>query len=239
MTTAPPLDPTATIGEAFGIYKQYAGILLPLSFGLFAIQAVLAVIFAGSAIGTLLALITSLILGIIFQGAVVELARDVQDGTLDSSVGQLLSAITPIIGVLFVVGLLNGIAVIFGLVLLVIPGLFVLTIFAVVGPVTVVERPGIFAAFSRSRELVSGSGWQVFALILFNFVLGFGLGLVGGIIGAIGGDAGGVIATWVVNSLLVPATALIIAVAYLRLRDLKGDKPVPTGVATPQGPQAI
>lgn len=230
------LDPSATISEALEIYKANANILLPLAFGLFAIQGVLAFIFAGSVIGSLITVVVGTILGIIFQGAVIELARDVQDGTLDSSVGQLLSAISPVIFPLFLVGLLNGIAVAVGLVLFIIPGLFLLTIFAVVGPVTVVERPGVIAAFGRSRRLVSGSGWQVFALILFNFVIGFILGAVGGLLGAAGGDLGAAIVSWVINALLVPLTALVIAVAYLRLRDVHGEPPVNTGAASPAGP---
>lgn len=239
MSSTQRLDPSSTIGQAFDIYKRYAGILLPLSFGLFAIQAVLVLVFAGSSLGTVIALVTSTILGIIYQGAVVELARDVQDGELDSSVGQLLSAVTPIIGVLFVVGLLNGIAVIIGFILLIIPGFIVLTLFAVVGPVTVVERPGILAAFSRSRALVSGNAGPVFGLILFNFVLSIGAGLVAGIIGAGAGEAGGAIVQWVVTALLTPITSLVIAVAYLRLRDVHGEAPVNTGVATPQGPRPV
>ena len=238
MSTA-PLDPTATIGQAFDIYKRYAGVLLPLAFGLFAIQFVLVLIFSGSALGTILALITSTILGIFFQGAVVELARDVQDGELDSSVGELLKAITPILLTLFLVGLLQGILITLGLILLIVPGLIVMTFLAVVGPVVVVERTGVFEAFSRSRELVRGSGWPVFALILFNFVLGFGAGLVGGILGSAGGDVGTAAVNWIVSALLVPATSLVIAVAYLRLRDVHGEAPVNTGVATPQGPQPI
>lgn len=236
--SAPPaLDPSATISQAFQIYRDHAGVLLPLAFGLFAIQAVLGLLITDNALGAAVAALAGVVLGIVFQGAIVELARDVEDGTLDSSPGQLLTAITPVILPLFVVGILNAIAVGIGLVFLIIPGLFLLTIFAVVGPATVLERPGIFRAFGRSRELVRGSGGPVFALILFNFVLGLLASGIGSAIGAAGGDAGRVLIGWIVSSLVAPATALVVAVAYLRLRDIHGEKPLPTGVATPDGPR--
>lgn len=233
---ARPLDPSSTIGQAIDVYKSNFGVLFPLALGLFAIQLVLALALSGSTVGTIVAVITNIVLGIVFQGAVIELARDVEDGTLDSSVGQLLSSVTPVIIPLFLVGLVTGIITALGFVAFILPGLFFLTIFAVVGPVTVIERPGVFAALSRSRALVKGSGWQVFALILFNFVVGFLLGALGGLLGAAGGDVGAAIAQWIVNALLVPLTALVIAVAYLRLRDVHGEPPLNTGTATPAGP---
>ena len=239
VTTAQPLDPSATIGKAFAIYKEHAAVLLPLAFGLFAIQAIVSYALRGSVTGALIGAIVTAIVGIVFQGSVVELARDVEDGTLDSSPGQLITAIGPVILPLFLVGLLGGLMIGIGFVFLIVPGLFLATIFAVVGPVTVLERPGVIAAFGRSKALVAGSGWPVFGLILFNFVITFAVGIVAGIIGAIGGDAGGALLTWIASAIVAPATALVIAVAYLRLRELNGEAPLPTGVATPGGAQGI
>ena len=41
----------------------------------------------------------------LFTGMVVELVADVQDGRRDSSPGQLLRAVTPVLGQLILVGL--------------------------------------------------------------------------------------------------------------------------------------
>ena len=57
-----------------------------------------------------------------------------------------------------------------GFILLIIPGLFLIVIWSVVAPVVVLERPGVFAAFGRSRELVRGNGWNVFAVIVLVFL---------------------------------------------------------------------
>lgn len=231
--SARSIDAGGTITQAVSVYKDNAGVLLPLAFGVFAIQGVLAFLIGGTSIGALITVVTGTILGLFFQGTVVELARDVEDGTLDSSIGQLISAVSPVIFPLFLVGLLFGILTVIGFIAFIIPGFLVLTFFAVVGPVTVIERPGVFAAFSRSRKLVSGSGWAVFGLILFNFVVGV---LAGVLAGAVSTGVVGAILTWVINALLVPLTALVIAIAYLRLRDAHGEPPLNTGAATPTGP---
>lgn len=231
----PTLDAGNTISTALTTYRNHAGVLLPLAFGLFAIQALVALVLGGNFVGIAVALILATVLGILFQGAVVELARDVEDGTLDSSVGQLISSVVPAIVPLFFVGLLSGLAIAIGLVFLIVPGVILMVLLAVVGPVTVIERPGVIAAMTRSRELVKGSGGPMFGLILFNLLLS----VIASSIGGSAGGTGGVILTWIASSLVAPATALVIATAYLRLRDVHGEAPIPTGVATPDGPRPI
>ena len=73
------------------------------------------------------------------------------------------------------------------------PGLILLTIWAVIAPAIVVEDKGVFEAFGRSRELVRGDGWQVFGAIMLAFLIVFAVGLVASIIGAAIGDVGRVI----------------------------------------------
>ena len=60
-----------------------------------------------------------------------------------------------------------------GLVLLVVPGLFLITIWAVIAPVIVLERAGVFESFGRSRHLVKGNGWQVFGVLVILFLSPF------------------------------------------------------------------
>lgn len=55
--------------------------------------------------------------------------------------------------------------------LLVIPGLYLLTVWSVYAPVVVLERPREFRALERSRELVRGNGWRVFAVVFIAWVL--------------------------------------------------------------------
>ena len=55
--------------------------------------------------------------------------------------------------------------------LLIIPGLILLTIWAVFAPAIVIERIRVIDAFGRSRELVRGNGWPVFGVIIVAFLI--------------------------------------------------------------------
>ena len=85
-----------------------------------------------------------------FAAFVVDLVADVRDGERDFGVGRLFSsasdAVLPLIGN----GILFAIAVTVGLVLLVVPGLFLLTVWAVAPAAVVAERRGAIEAFGRS-----------------------------------------------------------------------------------------
>src|SRR4051812_12945750 len=157
-TAATPqsIDPGSVIASAFDIYKRHFAVLIGAALVVFAVEALL--VLALGWVGAIL----SIVVGTFFNGMVVELVRDVQDGRLDASVGDLFRSVAPVVLPLIAVSFLAGIGIAIGLVLLIVPGLFLLTIWSVVAAVTVVERPGVFPAFARSRELVRGYGWQVF-----------------------------------------------------------------------------
>ena len=111
-----------------------------------------------------------------FQGMVVEAAHDIMDGRRDHTVGTLLSSVRPVLVTLVLTGIVAGIAIGIGFILLIVPGLFLITIWALAAPVVVIERKGVMDSLARSRGLVRGHGWQVFAvivvLLLLNIVLG-------------------------------------------------------------------
>lgn len=223
--TAPSskLDPGAVIGEAFRIYGQQASVLLPAAFALYAVQLLAVLALTSSVVGSVILSLVTAVLGTLYTGAVVQLVVDVQDGKRDSSLSELVSSVTPVLVPLILVSLLAGLLVVLGLVLLIVPGLIVMTLLAVVGPVTVRERPGVIAALSRSKALVTGSGWQVFAVILFVFALSIGVGSVTSGLGGGAGTTGGAIVRWIGSALLAPASALATAVMYLRLLDVRGE----------------
>jgi hypothetical protein len=56
-------------------------------------------------------------------------------------------------------------------ILLLIPGLIVMTMWWVYIPAIVVERKSIFESFGRSNELTSGSRWAIFGLIFIVYTL--------------------------------------------------------------------
>src|SRR5262249_16303357 len=148
--------------------------LLGTALVLFGIQFVLQLLIPGSGLALL---IVSLALGVLYQGMVVQLVQDVQDGRRDHSVGELIRSVDAVFWPLITVSILFTIAVGIGFILLFVPGLILMVIWWVVAPVTVLERPGVLPAFGRSRDLVRGNGWNVFAVILLVFLAVAGINI--------------------------------------------------------------
>lgn len=221
------LDIGDVVSKVFRIYREYAGVLLPAAALLFVVEGLFNILtLQGSGWGLLAALV-SLVLSTLYTGMVVELVNDVRDGRLDHTVGGLLSAASPVILPLIAVSILAGIGIAIGFILIIIPGLILMTIWSVVAPVVVLERPGVFAAFGRSRRLVKGNGWHVFGVILLFILIYFVIGIVLGAIGAALGDAGRVILGYVGSVITAPLVALAAAVLFFELRIAHGE---PAGV---------
>ena len=183
---------------------------------LYAVQFVIYLIVPGGA-GVALAILLAA-LSILYQGMVVKLVQDVQDGRRDNSVGDLVRSVEPVFWPLVAVSILFGLGVGIGFILFIIPGLFLLVIWSVVAPVTVLERPGVFRAFGRSRELVRGNGWNVFGVIVLVFLAVLVVSVAAGIAADSLGSAGRALVQWIVNAALAPVTALSASVLYFALR---------------------
>jgi len=93
---------------------------------------------------------------------------------LRTLVGRGVSAMLPLLGLTVVQGLI----IFIGLIALVIPGLFLLTIWSVASPVLVMERLSISMAFRRSSALTKGRRWAVLGLVLIYIVLALVIVLV-------------------------------------------------------------
>jgi hypothetical protein len=220
------LDVARVFERIFQIYRDQFTLLIPAALVVFVPVALISgLIYAGdiSIFGVLIVAALATIATYWFQGMVVEAAQDILDGRRDHSVGSLLRSVTPVIAPLIVVGILAGIAIGIGLILLIVPGLFLLTIWAVVAPVVVLERKGAIDAFGRSRELVRGNGWQVFGVIVVLFLLQV---IVSQVVQAIADGISDSFASYAVADLIVrllvaPLSALAAAVLYFELRGRK------------------
>jgi hypothetical protein len=222
------LDVARVFERIFAIYRDQFTLLIPAALVVFVPVALLSgLIYAGGVtiLGALLVAAIATIASYWFQGMVVEAARDILDGRRDHSVGSLIRSAAPVVGPLVVAGILAGIGVGIGLILLIVPGLFLLTIWAVLAPVIVIERRGAIDAFGRSRELVKGHGWQVFGVIVVLFILQF---IVAAVIQTIADGVSDSFASYAVADLLLrlliaPLTALAAAVLYFELKALRGE----------------
>lgn len=234
------LKPGAVIGSALEIYGAQVWVLIPAAAIVFAIAVVARILFTGNAIA--LVSLVSLMLATFYQGMVVELVGDIQDGRRDSSVGQLFRSVTPIWPALIGLSILVAFAVTIGFVLLIVPGVYLMTIWAVAAPALVIERRGIGAAFGRSRELVRGHGLPVLWMILLVFLLALLVGVVVSILASGLGNSGVAVVQWAADVIISPFTALVGAVMYFSLRRLHGEQAASTpggerDAAPPDGEQ--
>jgi hypothetical protein len=213
--TVQPISPGAIVSRIWEIYRDQFSVLVSTAVVLFSIQFVLTLVLSTAAAFALAILFWAL--SILYQGMVVELVKDIQDGRRDHSIRDLIRSVEPVFWPLAAVSVLFGIGVGIGFVFLIVPGLILLVIWSVVAPVTVLERPGVFAAFGRSRQLVHGNGWNVFAVIVVVFlsvlVVSVGVGLLAGSLGSVGRA----FVQWALDSALAPITALSASVLYFAL----------------------
>jgi hypothetical protein len=209
------------VGEAFAIYRENVGALLGSAIVVFLVVGSLSALLESTdsvALGLIAALI-GLAGHALYTGFVVKLVQDVRDGRRDDTVGDLFSAAAPAILPLIAFGILYAIGVGIGFLLLVVPGLFLLTFWAVGAPAIVVERAGPVEAFGRSWKLVKGEGWSVFATLLVVLLIVIGVGIVLAVIAtAIGdGDAATYVASIVANAITAPIFALAVSIMYFDL----------------------
>ena len=223
------LDTSAVFEKLFAVYRDQFTIFVPAALIIFVPVALLQALAVGTGgfgffvLGSILSIIGSFLL----QGVVVEAVRDIQDGRRDLSLGDLFRSVRPVLGMLIGAGILAALGIMVGLILLIVPGLLLLTWWALTSPVVVIERPGVTAALGRSRALVRGNGWRVFGVIVVLFIIE---AVLNAVISAIfGGDtfAGALIAGVLSSALVAPLTGIAAAVVYLELRRLKGEAPVP------------
>lgn len=214
-----PLDVGGVLRRVFSIYVDQASVLMPAAATVFVFTGVLSTLLTNSGAGLrFVALLISLIATTLFTGMVVELVADVRDGRRDSSTGQLLRTVTPVIGQLIIVAIAAAAGVVIGLIFLIVPGLILITVWSLAAPVVVIERPPGLQALGRSRELVRGNGWQVFGVI---FILDVLIAIIAAAIEVGANAAGtgvGIVVTVVLGVLTAPFAALAAAVMYFELK---------------------
>jgi hypothetical protein len=222
-----PVVPTAIVGQAVDLFRRHFAVLYPVAliFGLVNAMITHAVEDTNAvAIGFGL----TIVIGTLFQGLVVGFVRDVEAGLpqgAEPSIGALVRSVAPVIGPLVGASILSALGVGLGLVLLIVPGLFLMTIWSVVAPVVVLERAPVFAAFGRSRALVQGFGWPVFGTLVLLFLLLLPAAVVALVATEALGDLAGSLVEVLVTALATTVSVLGTATLYFRLRDAESAAP--------------
>src|ERR671919_219463 len=243
MEAAPAPAKQITVGgvvdETFSIYGQNAGALIGSAIVVFVIVGLVSGLLqnAGGVVLGLLAGIIRLAGYALYAGFVVRLVQDVRDGRRDQTVGDLFSSAAPAILALIIFGILFGIGVGIGFILLIIPGLILITFWSVGAPAIVIEDAGPIEAFGRSWRLVRGDAWSVFAALLVVLLIVIVIGVILGIIATPIGNGATVVASIISTVITAPIFALAVSVMFF---DLGGGRAAaaPAAPTEPRPPSA-
>lgn len=209
----------AVLSRAFEIYGKRLGLLIGMAAIVYIPAVILRTILNSEAglIGALIATVIQFVAAALYTGSVVRVVQAEDSGSEPGSIGEIFSSIQDRIWPLIWVGIIGGIAILFGFILFIIPGLILVTIWAVFQPVIVVEKVS-FASLGRSRELVKGNGWNVFGVIVCVFAILFAISILAGLIGGLfGGLVGVAIVEVILSVLLVPIAGIVTTVLYFLL----------------------
>ncbi|HEU5212599.1 MAG TPA: hypothetical protein VFU10_07495 [Gaiellaceae bacterium] len=216
-------------GGAWELYKRFWQHFLPIALVIFGVLSIVSVVLGliAGGLGLFVAFIASLVGLFWLQGALTLAVQDVRDGRADLSIGETIGRVGPHVGTLLAAGILAGIGIIIGLILLIAPGLLLATWWSLIIPVIVLEQKGVFDSFGRSRELVSGHGWQVLGVIVLGFLINIGATIVIALaLIWIPGAGGEFVRSLVTNTLITPFIAAAWTLMYFRLHD-EQTEPVP------------
>jgi hypothetical protein len=221
---------SGVFGESWEVYKahwRHFALIALLIYAGIALLTILLVALLGW-LGVLLAALVGIAGAFWLQGTLIEAVRDVRDGRVDLSVGETFERVFPVLNRIVIAGILLGIAIGIGFLLLIVPGLIVLTLWIFVIPAIVLENRGIGEAFGRSRELVRGNGWNVFGVIVLTFVLLLGVSIaLRLILSPLDEWLASLIQQIVANTLVAPFAVIVWTLAYYRLRALESPAQAP------------
>jgi hypothetical protein len=213
---------TGVPAEAWGLYRRFAAHFLAIAFVLYFVTAVIVVLLTMTAgtTGYFLAAIIEFIAAFLVQAAMVKAVQDVRDGRADLSLDATISAgarfLLPVAGA----SILAAIGIGIGLVVLVVPGLILMTYWSLIVPSIVVGESGAMASFGRSWRAVSGHFWQAFGtyvlvfLIWVAFDIALGLALV-----TLPAALRAFLSSVIGGTLLAPFFALVVTLVYYRLSE--------------------
>ena len=115
-------------------------------------------------------------------------------------------------------GLIAGIGIAIGFVLLIVPGLVLLTFWCLIVPSIVIEGKSAGESFGRSLDLTRGHFWRVLGIVVLTVVIYFGFEIVLALILSPLADwLKNFVSSVVSGTLTAPFFALVLTVLYFRL----------------------
>ena len=230
---------SGVLGEAWQMYRRYAAHLLLIAFVIYLAAAIVAAVLdlAGGAVGALLAAIAELLAAFLLQAALVKAVQDVRDGTIDLDLRGTLQAALPYVGAVAIASILAAIGIGIGLILIIVPGLILLTFWSLLVPEIVIGGAGAIEAFGRSWRTVRGYAWNVFGTLVVVWIVMILLEIVlSAVLLALPYGWRSFISDLVSGALVAPFLAAVVTLVYYRLTAAHGEQAEPAQPSAGYGP---
>jgi hypothetical protein len=225
---------TGVLTEAWDLYRRFAAHFLLISFVVYLIAAILTALLSLAGVaGAIIGAVISFAATYVVQASLIKAVQDVRDGRADLDFADTVRAAGPFILPVIGASILAGIGITIGFILLIVPGLILLTFWCLIVPFIVLGGSGVFESFRNSWRTVRGYAWNVFGtyvlvfliLIAFSIVLGFILILLPLFLRSF-------VNSVVTGTLIAPFLALVATLLYYRLTAAHTSQPyTPTGPA--------
>ena len=169
----------------------------------------------------LLAIILAVMLGLLSQAILVYGSFQDMRGkavNIGESFNVGIGRLVPILGLT----ILEGLGIMVGFMLLVVPGFILVAMWFVAVPVCIVERSGPWQSMVRSGELTKGHRWKIFGTVILLYLVS---GIVGyiltNVLGAVAGTVAATIVSLIWNGIWGAFFAVFVVVTYYELRVAK------------------
>jgi hypothetical protein len=210
---------TGVLREAWAMYRRFAAHFLLIAFVLYIISAAIAALLSlAGAGGAFAALIINFFFTFLLQAALVKAVQDVRDGRVDLNFGETVRAALPYLLPVAGASILAAIGIAIGFILIIIPGLILLTYWSLIVPTIVLGGTPAMGSFGQSWRTVRGYFWNVFGTYVLVFLIYLVFEIVLSLIfSALPGAGRGFIASVVSGTLVAPFLAIVVSLIYYRL----------------------
>ena len=134
---------SGVLTEAWDLYRRFAGHFLLISFVIYLITAVLVALLSLAKVpGLIIGDILSFAATYVVQASLIKAVQDVRDGRVDLDLSQTVQAAMPYILPVIGASILAGIGITIGFILLIVPGLILLTFWCLIVPFIVLGGGG-------------------------------------------------------------------------------------------------
>lgn len=155
---------------------------------------------------------------VLVQGALIEIVRNIHEGRRPERIGNLFSRAQRRFWSLLWASLVYGFGIIFGLILLIVPGLLAAARWCLMAPLIMLNGADAGSARARSSALVTGRTWPVLQIILVLYVL-FGLPVLLANLFLPGGLVVFYLLRFFWSAFTAPFDAHVLTVLYYRMTD--------------------